>query len=551
MRIDSVVLTRTLGRLQQLGVDRGLGPALDEVVAGATMLFGADAAGLWLLGEDGALRQVRASGRRAEVAGTVQEQLGDGPGLAAFAKQAPVAVADLAADPQFDAVGLVLRAQGVRAVLSVPVEVDGSPIGTLDLYSGSPRRWDPSELAAAEGYARVTGRLLTAALNAHAQEQLAEQLQLALDRRVLIEQAKGALMGRHGLDGPAAFELLRSTARDQRRPIVEVARQFLSRAGDGQEPRPAEPVARRTRPARPPLPADRLLPGDHACWRFRTGREHRDGVAALVRSGLERGGKVVYLADSVGVEVVAGHLRLAGLDPDPLVASGQLVLRSYWDAGGGPENGRFDPARQVELFRTLIRQAKAEDYRGLWAIGEATWQLRGDAHGIERAQVIELERLVDRLFAGSEDALLVCQYDAALAGRHELDALRSAHNLELSKARLRQLGRTVRELRLSPATEGLAIGGAVDLDVWPALSNALRRLIEGAEGSEVVVDLAELDFIDGRGVGMLAHAAWALGPSRRLLLRAAPPVLLRIAETLRLDREPGLVIEGRGGHDGD
>lgn len=535
MRIDSVVLTRTLSRLQRLDVDRGLAAALDEVVAGAAMLFAADAAGLWLLGEEGTLRQVRASGPQAELAGAVQEQLGAGPGLVAFARQSPVAVADLTSDPQFDALGVVLRAQGVRAVLSVPVEVDGSPIGTLELYAGSPRRWDASELAAAEGYAKVAGRLLTAALNARAQEQLAEQLQLALDRRVLIEQAKGALMGRHGLDGPTAFELLRSTARDQRRPIVEVARQFLASAS-GTPPQPAEPVVRSPSPAPPPLPADRLLSGDHAWWRFHSEREHREGVCALVRAALQRQGKVLYLADAVGVEAVAGQLRLAGLDPDRLAASGQLLLRSH------QADDRFDPAGQVELFRTLVEQARAEQYRGLWAIRAATWQLTSDAP----ERVAELERLLEQVFAASDDALLVCHYDAAVVGRKLVTALRSTHNLELSKGRLRQLGRAARAFRLVPTSEGMAIGGAVDLDAWPALSNALRRLIEAAEGSEVVVDLAELDFIDGRGVGMLAHAAWALGPSRRMVLRAAPPMLLRIAEALRLDREPSLVIEGRG-----
>jgi GAF domain-containing protein/anti-anti-sigma regulatory factor len=541
MRIDSAVLTRTLSRLQGLDVERGLGPALDEVVAGAAMLFAADAAGLWLLGEDGALRQVRASGRRAELAGTVQEQLGAGPGLVAFARRSPVAVADLTTDPQFDAVGVVLRAQGVRAVLSVPVEVADSPIGTLELYAGSPRPWDESELAAAEGYARVAGRLLTAALSAHLQEQLADQLQLALDRRVLIEQAKGALMASHGLDGAAAFELLRSTARDRRRPIAEVARQLLAAASD----QPVGSVAGRARQAPQPLPADRLLPGDHAWWRSRTEREHRDGVAALVRSALELHGKVLYLADADGVEAVAGHLRLAGLDPDRLVASGRLVLRSHQDAGIGPQAGRLDPARQVELFRALAGQARAEQYRGLWAISEVTWQLRGDASG--RALVVEFERLLEHLFAASEDALVVCHYDAAVVSRQLALTLRSTHNVELSKGRLRQLGRATRAFRVVPTSEGIAVGGAVDLDAWPALSNALRRLIEVAEGAEVVVDLAELDFVDGRGVGMLAHAAWALGPSRRMVLRAAPPMLLRIAEALRLDREPSLVIQARGG----
>jgi AmiR/NasT family two-component response regulator len=51
-----------------------------------------------------------------------------------------------------------------------------------------------------------------------------EQLETALERRTLIERAKGIVMERHGIDERAAFEMLRDHARSQSRRVVDVAR---------------------------------------------------------------------------------------------------------------------------------------------------------------------------------------------------------------------------------------------------------------------------------------------------------------------------------------
>ena len=57
--------------------------------------------------------------------------------------------------------------------------------------------------------------------------ELAEQLQWALDHRVMIEQAKGILMAREGLDERAAFERLRGYARSTRQPLEPVAAELI------------------------------------------------------------------------------------------------------------------------------------------------------------------------------------------------------------------------------------------------------------------------------------------------------------------------------------
>ena len=50
-----------------------------------------------------------------------------------------------------------------------------------------------------------------------------DQLESALERRAVIERAKGILMERHGIDERAAFELMRDNARGQSRRVVDVA----------------------------------------------------------------------------------------------------------------------------------------------------------------------------------------------------------------------------------------------------------------------------------------------------------------------------------------
>jgi AmiR/NasT family two-component response regulator len=57
--------------------------------------------------------------------------------------------------------------------------------------------------------------------------ELADQLQRALDARVLIEQAKGALVAREGVSPGEAFERMRRQARAERRRVVEIAREIL------------------------------------------------------------------------------------------------------------------------------------------------------------------------------------------------------------------------------------------------------------------------------------------------------------------------------------
>jgi hypothetical protein len=92
-------------------------------------------------------------------------------------------------------------------------------------------------VAALQTYAGLVASLLAAAVTARVRGRLADQLQGALEHRLLIEQAEAVLITREGLDGQAAFEWLRTAARSAGCAVVEVAGEVLGGA---------------------PLPSDRL-----------------------------------------------------------------------------------------------------------------------------------------------------------------------------------------------------------------------------------------------------------------------------------------------------
>jgi GAF domain-containing protein len=228
MSIDPDALAKSVGRLEGVDpVDTGLDAALELAVAETDRLFGVDGAGLMLVGGDGVLRYMVASDEPGRMLEAFQEQVGEGPCVDAFLEDGPVRAEDLGADQRWPSAGPLAAGHGVRAVLGVPIGLREGPVGTLNVYAAKPRRWDDSEVAAIQAYTRVIASLLRTAVRAHVSGRAASQLQQALDHRSLIEQAKGILMERGGLDQQAAFELLRSRARSTRRRLHDVARETV------------------------------------------------------------------------------------------------------------------------------------------------------------------------------------------------------------------------------------------------------------------------------------------------------------------------------------
>ncbi len=224
--IDPQMLASSLRRLRG-AVDHDIVSAVDQAVHACAALFRVSGSGLMIADEQNDLHYIAASDGPSHVLEEVQSASGQGPCVEAFVVNDVVATEDLGSDARWPAISDKLTGHGIIAVLGCPLRLGGVPVGTIDVYLDKPHDWDESERAALASYSDVVEATLSAALAAQSAGEVAGQLQYALDYRVIIERAVGYLMAQRQLDSVAAFNLLRRTARDQRRKIGEVADELL------------------------------------------------------------------------------------------------------------------------------------------------------------------------------------------------------------------------------------------------------------------------------------------------------------------------------------
>jgi GAF domain-containing protein len=181
MPIDPAMLAKSIGTLTDLHPDQDLAATLQQAVMAAKQLVDADAAGVMLVDVDGTLRWASASDRRAQTLEDNQEVFAAGPCMQAFTTGRAAVMHDATTERRWGEIALVFVEVQIRSGLSVPVDLGGGPIGTLDVYASDPRGWDDSEVTTLQAYAGVVASLLSAAAKAHLRGALADQLQTAMD----------------------------------------------------------------------------------------------------------------------------------------------------------------------------------------------------------------------------------------------------------------------------------------------------------------------------------------------------------------------------------
>jgi transcriptional regulator with GAF, ATPase, and Fis domain len=194
-------------------------------------LLHVSAAGLLLTDQRGALQLVAASSEQTRLLELFQLQADEGPCMDCFRTGRPVAVADLdlAADrwPRFVAEA---RQRGFGAVHALPMRLRTDVIGALNLFGAEAGALDEDTAQLGQALADVATIGLLQERTIRHRATLAEQLQTALNSRVIIEQAKGVITERHHVDIDRSFELLRKAARTNNRRLSDLARALVERS---------------------------------------------------------------------------------------------------------------------------------------------------------------------------------------------------------------------------------------------------------------------------------------------------------------------------------
>jgi len=206
---------------------------LDFLAAACVDLFDVTAAGILLKDPRGSLSPVASSNEETRLLELFQLQNDEGPCLDSIRTGTMVSAPDLTLEhdrwPRFAPAALEV---GFRSVQALPLRLRHDTIGGLNLFSAA----QPPLTNAARGVAQALADVATVGIlqqrSLHRASLLAEQLQAALDSRIVIEQAKGVLAASGGVDMATAFQCLRGYARSSNRKLSVVADDLVHRRLD-------------------------------------------------------------------------------------------------------------------------------------------------------------------------------------------------------------------------------------------------------------------------------------------------------------------------------
>jgi GAF domain-containing protein len=231
MAVSAVGVERALAQLADLRTSPvGVEAALQRIVESADALFQVDGTALMLVDRDQVLRNLAVSHLRAALLEELQAEHGEGPCVDAYDDKQTVRADDLRRDRRWPGFAPAAAQRGLAAVLASPIPYSTEAVGVVAVHASGPHPWSEAEVEAIVAFTDLAAMMILNAMEASERGRVAVELQVALDSRVAIEQAKGVLVGRHGISPRQAFERLRSLARDQRRPLTEVAKAVVSAA---------------------------------------------------------------------------------------------------------------------------------------------------------------------------------------------------------------------------------------------------------------------------------------------------------------------------------
>lgn len=201
-------------------------------------LLGVSAAGLLLADGQGALQLVAASSERSRLLELFQLQADQGPCLDCYRTGAPVTVPDLPRADRWPRFTAAAAEVGFASVHALPMRLRTEVIGALNLFDTGPGALAPDKLRIGQAMADVATIGLLQQRAIHDRDVVTQQLQNALNSRILIEQAKGVLAERLRISMEDAFTTIRTGARSRNLRLVALAEAIVSGSDQATPPVP-------------------------------------------------------------------------------------------------------------------------------------------------------------------------------------------------------------------------------------------------------------------------------------------------------------------------
>jgi len=220
-------------------------------------LIGASDVGLLLADQRGRLQFMAASNEDVKRLELFQIQVNEGPCRDAFQSGQAVVNADLQdASDRWPTFAPRAAADGYRSAHAFPLRLRQEVIGAIGVFGTDVRRWELAEVHIAQALAHIATIGLLQERAIRRGEVLAEQLQSALNSRIVIEQAKGAIAQFRNVSVDDAFVVLRDHARRTNERLGAVAHAALTDPSSlSDSPSPSDPdSSTRRRSGRSPRP---------------------------------------------------------------------------------------------------------------------------------------------------------------------------------------------------------------------------------------------------------------------------------------------------------
>lgn len=201
---------------------------LQMLVESCCELLDASAAGILLTDAEGALELVASTSEATRIVEMMQLGAEAGPCIEAFHSGKVVFVPDISEAPaEWAPFRDAALAQDFRSVYAIPLRLREERIGTLNLLRENIEELEPMDLDTAQAFADVATIGILHERSLRESVIVKEQLQGALNSRVLIEQAKGVVSYTRKVSMDEAFTLLRNFSKSNQLPITQVARRVI------------------------------------------------------------------------------------------------------------------------------------------------------------------------------------------------------------------------------------------------------------------------------------------------------------------------------------